>query len=56
MKNFMFSFSNFEKSTKKTFHLMESFLTTLFFKIPLYYKGKSKLRDFNEYTSTGLTP
>ena len=56
MKNFMFSFSNFEKSTKKTFHLMESFLTTMFFKIPLYYKSKSKLRDFNEYTSTGLTP
>lgn len=26
---------------------MESFLTTLFFKIPLYYKGKSKLRDFS---------
>ena len=35
---------------------MERFLTTLFFEIPLYKKGKSKLRDFNEYSSTGLTP
>lgn len=58
MKNLVFSFffSNFEKSTKKTFHVGGKFFNYSIFPTPLYNKGKSRFRGFNKYATISLTP